>query len=57
VRGAPERPALKMLVCQGHKHPVKIGRDIGDDISIKSSNVKLNISDVCNLINNIKRAI
>jgi len=23
---------------------------IGDDISIKSSNVKLNINDVCNLI-------
>jgi hypothetical protein len=26
------------------------GDGIGDDISIKSSNVKININDVCNLI-------
>ncbi len=28
----------------------KIGRDIGDDISTESSNVKININNVCNLI-------
>ncbi len=27
-----------------------LSRSIGDDISIKSSNVKLNINDICNLI-------
>ncbi len=36
----------------GYKHP-----SIGDDISTKSSNVKININNVCNLINHIKRAI
>ncbi len=30
---------------------------IGDDISTKSSNVKININNVCNLINHIKQAI
>ncbi len=30
---------------------------IGDDISIKSSNIKLNINNVCNLISHTKRAI
>ncbi len=30
---------------------------IGDDISIKSSNVKFNINNICNLINHTKRAI
>ena len=30
---------------------------IGDDILIKSSNVKLNINNVCNFINHNKRAI
>ena len=29
----------------------KDNRTIRDDISIKSSNVKININDVCNLIN------
>jgi hypothetical protein len=31
--------------------------DIGDDISINSSNVKININNVCNLINHTKRVI
>jgi hypothetical protein len=30
---------------------------IGDDISIKGSNVEININNICNLINRIKRAI
>jgi hypothetical protein len=41
---------MTLLALGGTKLQKKIDYNIGDDISIKSSNVKLNINDVCNLI-------
>jgi hypothetical protein len=37
--------------------PFYLISSIGDDISTKSLNVKININNICNLINHIKRAI
>ena len=45
-----EKNVSFMSFINGGKFQEKKMYSIGDDISIKSSNVKLNINNVCNLI-------